>query len=107
MLDYSYLELEDRVLEVFEAPNPNNYPTECTENNYFYAEYENEPDMFLCHLQAIVFETKHNILTDRLKTEFLDYAARWDKGEFKPDILPEDIPIIQKDIDYVRSVLKI
>ena len=35
MLDYSYLELEDRVLEVFEAPDVTNNSTESTEFNYF------------------------------------------------------------------------
>lgn len=106
MIDYSYTELEDRVLEVFENPNSRNRLTEITENTYFYAEYENEPDMFMCHLQAIVYEAKHNILTERLKAEFIDYSCRWDKGEFKSEVLPEDIPIIQADIDYVRAVLE-
>lgn len=106
MLDYSYTELDDRVLEVFENPNSKDYPTECTENNYFYAEYDEEPDMFLHHLKVIVYEVKHNILTDKMKSEFFDYSTRWDKGEFQPEIMPEDIPIIQQDIDFVKSMLK-
>jgi hypothetical protein len=107
MFDYSYTELNERIIEVFEAPHNKNEITDTLENNYFYAEYEDEPDMFLHHMKVIVYEVKHNILTDRMKAEFIDYSARWDNGEFKDEILPNDIPIIQKDIDYVRSVLKL
>lgn len=106
MIDYSYTELEDRVIEVFESSETKIHKTINTEAVYFYAENDDEPDMFLHHLKVVVYETKHNILTESMKSDFIQYAKRWDKGEFKADILPEDIPIIQKDIDFVRSTLK-
>lgn len=107
MIDYSYTELEDRVIKIFENDLSYQYSTEATEATYFYAECDDEPDMFMHHLKVIVYEVKHNILTDRMKADFIQYAKRWDKGEFQPELLPSDIPIIQKDIDYVRSVLKL
>lgn len=107
MIDYSYTELEDRVIEVFEAPDSKDYKVECTENNYFYAENDDEPDMFVHHLKVIVYEAKHDILTDRMKADFVQYLGRWNNGEFQPELLPSDIPIIQKDIDYVRLKLNL
>ena len=107
MIDYSYTELDDRVVEVFEAPDSKDYKVECTENNYFYAENDDEPDMFIHHLKVIVYEVKHNILTDRMKADFIQYLERWNKGEFQSELLPSDIPIIQEDIDYVRLKLKL
>jgi|GEM_PF-2944882 len=107
MIDYSYSELpESDITHVFESTYAPKYRTTDLEATYFYAECENEPDMFLNHLKVIVYEVQHNILTDRLRKDFLQYAKRWDKGEFQPDIMPGDIPLIQKDIDFVRSVLK-
>lgn len=107
MIDYSYTELEADVTKAFEAPYNKNYSTLTIEANYFYAENDEEPDMFLHHLKVIVYEVKHNILTDRMKTDFIQYVKRWDKGEFQPKLLPEDIPIIQKDIDYVKLRLNL
>lgn len=63
--------------------------------------------MFLNHLKVIVYEVRHNILTKEMKADFIQYAKRWDNGEFQPELLPDDIPIIQSDIDYVRSALKL
>ena len=107
MIDYSYTELDDDVSRIFNHTDAENYKTAVLENTLLYAECEDEPDMFLFHLALIVYEVKHNILTDRMKADFIQYAKRWDKGEFQPELLPSDIPIIQKDIDYVRSVLKL
>lgn len=106
MIDYSYTELEDRVIEVFERKREKKYLTKAIEAAYFYAENDDEPDMFIHHLKVIVYETKHNILTDKMKKDFVQYSERWDKGEFKSDVLHEDISIIQNDIDFVRSMLK-
>ena len=107
MIDYSYSELpESDIIHVFESTYAPKYRTTDLEATYFYAECEDEPDMFMNHLKVTVYEVKHNILTDRMKKDFLQYAERWDKGEFQPDIMPGDIPLIQKDIDFVRSVLK-
>ena len=107
MIDYSYTELEADVIKAFEAPYNKNYSPLIIEANYFYAENDVEPDMFIHHLKVIVYEVKHNILTDRMKTDFIQYAKRWSKGEFQPELLPEDIPIIQKDIDYVKLKLNL
>lgn len=107
MIDYSYTELDDRIIEVFENPININYSIESVEANYFYAEYEEEPDMFIHHLKVIVYEVKHDILTDRMKVDFIQYLDRWNNGEFQPELLPSDIPIIQKDIDYVSSKLNL
>ena len=107
MIDYSYAEItEDDIKNIFEDQDAHKYRTTDNEATYFYAECEDEPDMFMHHLKVTVYEVKHNILTDRMKKDFLQYAKRWDKGEFQPDITPGDIPLIQKDIDFVRSVLK-
>lgn len=103
MIDYSYTEIKPRVIEVFESAEAKKHSIDSTEVVYFYAENDEEPDMFLTVLGAVVYEVKHNILTDRLKANFIQYAERWDKGEFQKDLLPEDIPIIQKDIDFIRS----
>ena len=105
LLEYSYNELEDDVIFFFQSHKGSTVFS--TENSYFYAETDDEPDMFLNHLKVIVYEVKHNILTDRMKDDFIQYAERWDQGEFQPELIPEDIPIIQADIDYVRSVLKL
>ena len=107
MIEYSYTELDDDVVRTFTNTNLLDYPVEVIENTYFYAESEDEPDMFLHHLKMIVYEVKHDILTDRMKADFIQYAERWDKGEFQPELIPEDLPIIQSDIDYVRSALNL
>lgn len=107
MIDYSYTELQDRVIEVFENELSHQYPTEATEATYFYAECDDEPDMFMHHLKVIVYEVKHDILTDKMKADFVQYLKRWNNDEFQPELLPDDIPIIQRDIDYVCSVLKL
>ena len=107
MIEYSYSELYEDINRVFTSIEASRYPVEATENTYFYAENDEEPDMFLHHLKVIVYEVKHDILTDRMKADFMQYADRWDKGEFQSDLMPEDIPIIQADIDYVRSALKL
>ncbi len=105
MLEYSYSELDELVHYWFVEHKDDNV---CAmENSYFYAENDEEPDMFLHHLKVIVYEVKHDLLTDRMKADFIQYAKRWDKGEFQPELLPDDIPIIQADIDYVRSALKL
>ena len=44
-------------------------------------------------------KTRMYILSDRMKADFIQYAERWDKGEFQPELIPEDLPIIQADID--------
>ncbi|MBQ7219046.1 MAG: hypothetical protein IJS27_06015 [Ruminococcus sp.] len=105
MLEYSYTELEEDI-EFFFVKHKGS-TVYSTENSYFYAESEEEPDMFLHHLKVIVYEVKHDILTDRMKADFIQYAERWDKGEFQPELIPEDLPIIQSDIDYVRSALNL
>ena len=106
MLDYSYAEIaEDDIKNIFEDQDAHKYRTTDNEATYFYAECEDEPDMFMNHLKVTVYEVQHNILTDMLRKDFLQYAERWDNGEFQPDIMPGDIPLIQKDIDFVRSVL--
>lgn len=107
MIDYSYTELEDRILKVFKNPINANHSTESVEANYFYAENDEEPDMFIHHLKVIVYEVKHDILTNRMKKDFIQYLNRWNNGEFQPELLPSDIPIIQKDIDYVRAKLNL
>ena len=107
MVEYSYLELDKGIDRVFSSPEASSYPVEASENTYFYAENDEEPDMFLHHLKVIVYEVKHSILTARMKADFIQYAERWDKGEFQPELIPGDIPIIQEDIDYVRSVLNL
>ena len=107
MVEYNYNELDNAVKRVFSSPEASIYPVEASENTCFYAENDEEPDMFLHHLKVIVYEVKHNILTDRMKDDFIQYAERWDQGEFQPELIPEDVPIIQADIDYVRSVLKL
>ena len=105
MIEYSYNELNEDIVRIFTSIESSQYPVEATENTYFYAQNDEEPDMFLHHLKVIVYEVKHNILTDRMKADFLQYAERWNKGEFQPELIPDDIPIIQADIDYVRTVL--
>ena len=107
MIDYSYTELDDEINKVFNNHLNINYPTESIEANYLYAESEDEPDMFLHHLKLVVYEVKHNILTDRMKADFIEYLEHWNKGEFQSELLPSDIPIIQEDIDYVRLKLKL
>lgn len=106
MLDYSYSELEENdIIHVFESMEASKYRVIDREATYFYAECDDEPDMFMNHLKVAVYEVKHNILSDDMKADFLQYAERWDKGEFQPDIMPGDIPLIQKDIDFVRAAL--
>ena len=107
MVEYSYTELEEDIDLVFTSPESSRYSVAATENTYFYAESEDEPDMFLNHLKVIVYEVKHDILTDRMKADFIQYAERWDQGEFQSELIPEDLPIIQSDIDYVRSALNL
>ena len=105
MLEYCYSELDELIHYWFvEHKDDNVY---AMENSYFYAENDEEPDMFLHHLKVIVYEIKHDLLTDRMKADFIQYAERWDKGEFQPELIPEDLPIIQADIDFVRSVLNL
>lgn len=106
MIDYSYTELGKDVIRIFKATEASRYPTEVAENNYFYAEDTEEPAMFMHHLKATVYEAQYDILTERLKKDFLQYAERWDSGEFRKDILPYDVPLIQADIDFVRSYLE-
>lgn len=107
MLDYSYSEIcESNIERVFEKKKTKPLRTIDLEANYFYAENDDEPDMFMHHLKVIVYEVQHNILTDRMKADFLQYAERWDKGEFQADLMPGDIPLIQRDIDFVRAVLE-
>ena len=107
MLDYSYTELEEiDIAHVFESQNASKYRTTDLEATYFYAECEDEPDMFINHLKVAVYEVQHGILTDRMKKDFIQYAERWDKGEFQPDLMPGDIPLIQRDIDFVRAALE-
>lgn len=105
MVEYRYNELDWHISNVFENPSFANDSTETLEANYTYAENDEEPDMFIHHLKVIVYEVKHDILTDRMKADFIQYADRWDKGEFQPNLIPDDIPIIQADIDFVRSKL--
>ena len=107
MIEYSYTELDNDVSRVFENPVFVNDSTETLEANYTYAENDEEPDMFLHHLKMIVYQVKHDILTDRMKADFIQYAERWDQGEFQSELIPEDLPIIQSDIDYVRSALNL
>ncbi len=105
MLEYSYSELDEMIHYWFVEHKDDNA---CSmENSYFYAENDEEPDLFLHHLKVIVYEVKHDILTDRMKAEFIQYADRWDKNEFQPELIPDDIPIIQADIDFVRSALNL
>ncbi len=91
MIDYSYIELEE---DVFEASYSNSSSVDTRENNYFYEKMTNN---------LICFSTTCRLLYMRLKAEFMDYSKRWDNGEFKDDVLPDDIPIIQNDIDYIRE----
>lgn len=105
MVEYSYSELDDMIHYWF--VNHKCDSVFAMENNYTYAENDEEPDMFLHHLKMIVYEVKHDILTDRMKADFIQYAERWDQGEFQSELIPEDLPIIQSDIDYVRSALKL
>ena len=107
MLDYSYTELDNDIEYFFNLTCLKNRETEVVENSYFYAECEEEPHMFLHHLKIILYEVKHHILTEKLKKDFIQYEKRWHAGEFQNDILPEDIPIIEKDIEYIKSVLKL
>ena len=107
MIDYRYSEISEYdIKHVFERTRAKKYRTIDLEATYFYAENDEEPDMFMHHLKVTVYEVKHNILSDDMRKDFLQYAERWDKGEFQQDIMPGDIPLIQKDIDFVRSVLK-
>ena len=107
MLDYSYSEIsESDITHVFEGINAPKYRTIDLEAAYFYAECEEEPDMFMHHLKVTVYEVQHNILSDDMKKDFIQYAERWDKGEFQPDLMPGDIPLIQRDIDFVRAALE-
>ncbi len=107
MLDYSYSELEESdITNVFEDAEACQYKTTDNEATYFYAECEDEPDMFMNHLKVAVYEVQHDILSDDMKADFLQYAERWDKGEFQPDLIPGDIPLIQHDIDFVRAALE-
>ena len=71
MIDYSYTELDDDVSRIFNHTDAENYKTAVLENTLLYAECEDEPDMFLFHLALIVYEVKHNILTDRMKADFI------------------------------------
>lgn len=106
MLDYSYSEIaESDIIDVFEDAEACHYRTTDNEATFFYAECEEEPDMFMHHLKVAVYEVRHGILTERMKSDFLQYAERWDKGEFQPDLMPGDIPLIQRDIDFVRAAL--
>ncbi len=102
MIDYSYTELYDRVCEVFTHPDAERHKTEELENVYTYAECDDEPDMFMHHLKVVVYEVEHNILTDRMKADFIQYSKRWDNGEFQSELLPDDIPIIQKETGIKR-----
>ena len=106
MIDYSYSELEESdIKRVFESKEASKYRVIDREATYFYAECEDEPDMFMNHLKVAVYETQHNILSDEMKADFIQYADRWDKGEFQPDLMPGDISLIQKDIDFVRKMI--
>lgn len=106
MLDYSYTEIEEEdIRNVFESEEAFQYRTTDSEATYLYAECEEEPAMFMNHLKLTVYEVQRDILTNFLKNDFIQYAARWDKGEFRQEVVPSDIPIIQKDIDYIRSKL--
>lgn len=106
MIDYSYTELEEDVVYMFEMPHQEHSTIDGTENAYFYASNDDEPNMFYNVLAAAVYEAKHNILSEKIKNQFIDYADRFDKGEFQPDMMHEDIPIVAKDIEYVHSKLK-
>lgn len=103
MLDYRYTELEVGVKDIFECVNKEKFTTEGLETVYFYAQNDEEPDMFYTVLAGAVYEAKNNVLTKKMTERFLDYADRFDKGEFQPDMIPEDIPIVAKDIEFVRS----
>lgn len=75
------------------------------EDTYFFCEEEEEPHRFLHHLSLAVYETRYNMLTKFMREDFIRYAERWDRGEFRSDVLPNDIFFIQSDIDYVRRML--
>lgn len=111
MIDFRYEESVEDVKYMFDMPHQE-YSTidgseiDGIENAYFYASNDDEPNMFYDVLAVAVYEAKHNILSEKIKNQFIDYADRFDKGEFQPDMMPEDIPIVAKDIEYVRSKLK-
>ena len=62
----------DDIKNIFEDQDAHKYRTTDNEATYFYAECEDEPDMFMNHLKVTVYEDKHNILTDRL--EFIHFT---------------------------------
>lgn len=105
MIDYRYTELGEGVKDIFECVNKDKdkLTTEDLEIIYFYARSEDEPDMFYTVLAAAVYEAQKGILTKKITERFLDYADRFDKGEFQPYMIPEDIPIVAKDIEFVHS----
>ncbi len=107
MIKYRYTELAEDVAWIFEIPEQKDTTTEKTENAFFYARLDDEPNMFYDVLAVTVYEIKHNILTPGMKKQFLNYAERFDKGEFQPDMIPEDIPIVTKDIAFVRSKISV
>lgn len=109
MIDYRYTELGEGVKDIFECINKDKdkLTTEDLEIIYFYARNDEEPDMFYTVLVAAVYEAKKGILTKKMTKRFLEYADRFDKGEFQPDMMPEDIPIVAKDIEFVRSKISL
>lgn len=103
MIDYQYRDEIVAVTDVFESPSGKKHTMSELEINYFYAQNDEEPDMFYAVLAVSAYEARKNALTEKMKKQFLDYADRFDKGEFQPDMIPEDIPIVAKDIEFVRS----
>lgn len=105
MIEYRYSETMEDVIEFLGMPYKEGATTEEKENTFFYALSDDEPNVFYNIVALATYEVKHNILIPRTRERFLDYAKRFDEGEFQPDMIPEDIPIVAKDIEFVRSMI--
>lgn len=103
MIDYPYSDEIEAVIDVFEAPYEKEHTMSELESVYFYAQSEEEPDMFYAVISVSAYEARRNALTEKMKTKFIEYAKRFDNGEFNSDMNPEDVPIVAKEIDFVRS----
>lgn len=100
-----YNDFDSIITQAFESPDAKDYTVGELEEVCLYECSDKKCDNFMLYLKLIAYEAKHNILTKEMKEKFFDLKKQWDRKRFHHELLPPDIAIIQKDMDYLNAIL--
>lgn len=100
-----YNDFDNVITQAFESPDAKDYTVGELEKVCLYECSDKKCDNFMLYLKLIAYEAKHNILTKEMKEKFFDLKKQWDRKRFHHELLPSDIALIQKDMDYLDAIL--